>query len=140
MLDHVTIRASDRDASERFYDLLLRVIGVEHARSGEHYAVWDDFSLARADDENPVTRRLHIAFAASSRAVVDEFARADRARPRRLPRRRRRDRERVPPRGDGSGLTGQRRSRRAGDLPPRLLRPFVLDPDGNNVEVVNHNR
>jgi catechol 2,3-dioxygenase-like lactoylglutathione lyase family enzyme len=38
VFDHVTIRASDRDASERFSDVLLRVIGVEHARSSEHCA------------------------------------------------------------------------------------------------------
>jgi catechol 2,3-dioxygenase-like lactoylglutathione lyase family enzyme len=37
-IDHVTIRASDRGASERFYDTVLRAIGIEKGHSGEHYA------------------------------------------------------------------------------------------------------
>jgi hypothetical protein len=43
--------------------------------SGEHYAEWDDFSLAQAVAEKPVTRRLHIAFYAPSRALVDALGR-----------------------------------------------------------------
>jgi catechol 2,3-dioxygenase-like lactoylglutathione lyase family enzyme len=117
VFDHVTIRAADRGTSERFYDLVLPVVGVESARSGEHYAVWDDvFSLAQADEEQPPTRRLHIAFAAPSRAVVDEFWQV----------------------GTEAGHP---------DDGPPAPRPqysedyygaFLLDPDGNSVEAVHH--
>ena len=51
--DHSTSRASDRDASERFYGAVLRAVGVPQTHSGEHYAEWDDFSLAVATDESP---------------------------------------------------------------------------------------
>jgi catechol 2,3-dioxygenase-like lactoylglutathione lyase family enzyme len=61
--DQVTIRVSDREASERFYDAVLRTLGVE-TNSSEHYAAWDDFSLAQATAEEPVTRRLHVGFGA----------------------------------------------------------------------------
>jgi catechol 2,3-dioxygenase-like lactoylglutathione lyase family enzyme len=63
VFDHVTIRASDRQASERFYDTVLSVIGSE----------WDDFSVLEADAEMPVTRGLHIGFGAPSRDLVDAF-------------------------------------------------------------------
>jgi catechol 2,3-dioxygenase-like lactoylglutathione lyase family enzyme len=63
VFDHVTIRASDRQASERFYDTVLSVIGSE----------WDDFSVLEADAETPVTRGLHIGFGAPSRDLVDAF-------------------------------------------------------------------
>jgi catechol 2,3-dioxygenase-like lactoylglutathione lyase family enzyme len=46
MFDHVTIRASDRDASERFYDAVLATLGLDKTRESEHFAAWGDFSLA----------------------------------------------------------------------------------------------
>src|ERR671930_1039308 len=77
MLDHTTIRASDRAASELFYDTVLRTIGIERSGRDEEYTVWQgQFSLAHADDDHPVTRRLHIGFVAPSREDVDEFWRA----------------------------------------------------------------
>lgn len=60
MFDHVTIRASERRASARFYDTLLQAIGLEQSQSGEHYADWGDLSLGQASGEKPVTQRLHI--------------------------------------------------------------------------------
>ena len=62
MFDHVTIRASDREASERFYLTVLPTLGIDLTHSGELGPEWNDFSLAQADAENPPTRRLHIGF------------------------------------------------------------------------------
>ena len=77
MLDHITIRVSDRAASESFYDLVLGVIGHERSGRDDEYTVWrGQFSLAHADDERPGTRRLHIGFGAASRDLVDAFRRA----------------------------------------------------------------
>jgi catechol 2,3-dioxygenase-like lactoylglutathione lyase family enzyme len=67
MFDHVTIRASDRGASEPFYDTVLSSIGIER----DH-----DFSVAATDADHPVTRGLHIGFGAPSRELVDAFWRA----------------------------------------------------------------
>jgi catechol 2,3-dioxygenase-like lactoylglutathione lyase family enzyme len=56
VFDHVTIRVSDREASERFYDTVLPTVGLEKAHSGEHFAEWGDFSLAQAtQDSGPGT-------------------------------------------------------------------------------------
>ena len=71
MFDHVTIRVSNRAASERFYDTVLRTLGIEQTHTGDEFAEWDDFSLADADDSSPVTRRLHVGFAAPTRERVD---------------------------------------------------------------------
>ena len=51
VFDHVTIRVSDREASERFYATVLSTLGIEQTHSGEHFPEWDDFSLAAADAE-----------------------------------------------------------------------------------------
>ena len=58
----------------------------------------------------------------------------------RVPRRRRRDGRRVPRRRHGgghpsNGEPGERTEYHAG-----YYGAFVLDPDGNNIELVNHNR
>ena len=64
MFDHVTIRVSDRAASERFYETVLATLGIEQTHRSEPYTEWRDFSLASADERNKVTRRLHIGFVA----------------------------------------------------------------------------
>ena len=118
MFDHVTIRASDREASERFYDIVLGTLAIERTNSGEDYTEWDDFSLAQANADKPVTRRLHIAFVAPSRAEVDESWRV-------------------------GTEAGYRDDGAPGPRPPYgddYYGGFLLDPDGNNIEVVNHNR
>src|SRR5947208_3266776 len=72
MFDHVTIRASDRAASERFYSTLLEPLGIANTYSGADFFEWNDFSIKDAEDDTRVTRNLHIGFIASSRAQVDE--------------------------------------------------------------------
>src|SRR6266568_4575582 len=69
MLDHVTIRVSDREASRRFYNTLLG----EPTHSTDWFDEWKDFSLTQADGEHPVTRHLHVALAAPSQEDVDAF-------------------------------------------------------------------
>jgi catechol 2,3-dioxygenase-like lactoylglutathione lyase family enzyme len=76
VFDHVTIRAADRDASERFYATVLPVLGIARDHSDEHVARWGDFRIAASTNQHPPTRRLHIGFVAPSHAHVDEFWRA----------------------------------------------------------------
>ena len=118
MFDHVTIRVTDRAASERFYDTVLPTLGIDQPHRGETFSEWQDFSLAAVEDESPPTRRLHVAFVAPTREQVDEFWHA----------------------GTEAGY--------ADDGPPgprpqyrdEYYGAFLLDPDGNNIEVVNHHR
>jgi catechol 2,3-dioxygenase-like lactoylglutathione lyase family enzyme len=116
VFDHVTIRVSDRAASETFYRTVLAVIGVEQSHSGEHFAEWDDFSLAPASAEHPATRRLHIAWLAPSREHVDAFWRA-------------------------GTEAGYRSDGEPGERPvygDDYYGSFLLDPDGNSAEAVHH--
>ena len=116
MFDHVTIRASHRRASERFYETVLRTLGIEKSYGGEHFPEWDDFSLSQAGHEQLVTRRLHIGFVAPSRAHVDEFWRVG---------------TEAGYRNDGPpGPRPQYRDDYYGS--------FLLDPDGNSAEAVHH--
>jgi catechol 2,3-dioxygenase-like lactoylglutathione lyase family enzyme len=116
MFDHVTIRVSDRVAAERFYATVLRTLEIETTYSGEDYPEWDDFSLSAAAAGEPVTRRLHVAFVAPSRAHVDEFWRVG---------------TEAGYRDDGApGPRPQYRDDYYG--------AFLLDPDGNSVEAVHH--
>ena len=116
MFDHVTIRASDREASERFYDTVLPTIGIGKAYSDERGAEWDDFSLAAAEAAKPATRGLHIGFRAPSRAQVDEFWRA----------------------GTEAGYRDDGAPGPRPEYRDDYYGGFLLDPDGNSAEAVHH--
>jgi predicted lactoylglutathione lyase len=114
MFDHVTIRASDRKASERFYETVLRPLGIEHTSA--QFAEWDDFSVAQASDEKPVTRGLHIAFVAPARELVDEFWRV----------------------GTEAGYRDDGPPGPRPQYSESYYGSFLLDPDGNSAEAVHH--
>jgi len=116
VFDHVTIRASDRNASERFYETVLKTLGLEKSHSSEHFAAWGDFSLAQTTAEKPVTRRLHIGFVAPSREHVDEFWRV----------------------GTEAGYRDDGAPGTRPQYTPDYYGSFLLDPDGNSAEAVHH--
>jgi catechol 2,3-dioxygenase-like lactoylglutathione lyase family enzyme len=116
VLDHVRIRASDRVASERFYETTLQTLGIQQDSSRADFALWQDFSLGAGASQDEVTRRLHLGFAAPSRRHVDEYWRAGVA---------------AGYRNDGPpGPRPQYREEYYG--------AFLLDPDGNSAEAVHH--
>jgi catechol 2,3-dioxygenase-like lactoylglutathione lyase family enzyme len=115
VFDHVGIRVADRAASEAFYSTVLRALSIEQTDSRDWLAEWHDFALSPAGEDKPVTRRLHIAFAAPSREHVDEFWRA--------------------------GVEGGYRDDGAPGVRPQYSPDyyggFLLDPDGNSAEAVH---
>ena len=116
MFDHVTLRASDRAASERFYDTVLGTLGIGRTSTGETYTEWGDFTLAQATDERPVTRRLHIGFVAPSREDAGAFWRA----------------------GTEAGHADDGPPGPRPEYGPDYYGAFLLDPDGNSAEAVRH--
>jgi catechol 2,3-dioxygenase-like lactoylglutathione lyase family enzyme len=114
--DHVTIRAADRAASERFYDTVLTPLGLEMTYRTATFSEWGAFLLTAADADDPPTRRLHVAFAAPSREQVDEFWRAGT--------------EAGYPDDGAPGLRPEYRADYYG--------AFLRDPDGNSAEAVYH--
>jgi catechol 2,3-dioxygenase-like lactoylglutathione lyase family enzyme len=117
VLDHITIRVSDRAASELFYDAVLRAIDVERSGRNDTYTVWaGQFSLAHGSDERSVTRSLHIGFAAPSRAHVDAFWRV----------------------GTEAGYRDDGAPGLRPEYSDEYYGAFLLDPDGNSAEAVHH--
>ncbi len=116
MFDHVTIRASDRHASEAIYGTVLGELDIVSTSANAGLVEWQDFSLLQASDERPVTERLHVGFAAPSRAHVDAFWRAGRA----------------------SGLQDAGAPGERPQYKPDYYGAFLLDPDGNSIEAVHH--
>jgi catechol 2,3-dioxygenase-like lactoylglutathione lyase family enzyme len=118
-IDHVWLRVSDVAASAAFYATVARIAGhqlVEH--SPAHVQVRGasgSFSLVAGE---PVTRGVHLAFPADDDATVDAFHALLTAAGHR-----------------SNGEPGERPQYHAG-----YYGAFVLDPDGNNIELVNHHR
>ena len=115
MLDHVTIRVSDRRASEAFYYTVLGALGIEQTANDERLVEWDELSIA---GDGPLTRRLHVGFRAAGHAEVDAFWQAG-----------------IDAGHHDDGAPGPR-----AQYVEDHYGAFLLDPDGNNVEVVNHHR
>jgi catechol 2,3-dioxygenase-like lactoylglutathione lyase family enzyme len=119
-IDHLWIRVRDPAASKRFYMTIaphagLR-IGVDEP---DHIQmVGADFRFSLIDDERPLTEHVHLAFTAQDDATVRAFHAAA-----------------IAAGYEDNGGPGERAV-----YHPGYYGAFVLDPDGHNVEVVNHNR
>jgi catechol 2,3-dioxygenase-like lactoylglutathione lyase family enzyme len=118
MFDHVGIAVSDLAASERFYRLVLSVLGVEPGHADAELVEWEDWDIGVTDREHPVTRGLHVGFRAPDRAAVDAFWRAA-----------------IDAGYRDDGAPGLREV-----YGPDYYGGFLLDPDGNSVEAVHTNR
>jgi catechol 2,3-dioxygenase-like lactoylglutathione lyase family enzyme len=116
VFDHVMIRTSDRAASEQFYDTVLNALGIEKSYSDASFAEWRDFALTAADGQTPPTQGLHIGFVAATQADVDAFWRA----------------------GTEAGYRSDGEPGPRPEYGPDYYGSFLLDPDGNSAEAVNH--
>lgn len=116
MFDHVTIRVADRAASVGFYDAVLSAIGIGTTSSDPEFPEWEDFSLAQTEPGKPVTRNLHLAFAARTQDEVRAFWQAglDAGHP-------------------SDGEPGPRPQ-----YGPDYVGGFLRDPDGNSAEAAIH--
>jgi catechol 2,3-dioxygenase-like lactoylglutathione lyase family enzyme len=117
MFDHVTIRVSDAEASERFYDTVMGAIGVAKRSGGfgegcPEFADWGEFSIAIGEP----TTGLHVGFAVDSRADVDRVWQT-------------------------AVDAGYRSDGEPGPRPQYVedyYGGFLLDPDGNSIEAVHY--
>jgi catechol 2,3-dioxygenase-like lactoylglutathione lyase family enzyme len=116
MFDHVTIRATDRTASEEFYDTVLGTLGVAKTHTDERFTEWDDFSLL--EDAAAVTRHVHVGFVAPTREHVDEFWRL----------------------GTEVGYPSDGEPGPRPEYGDDYYGAFLIDPDGNSAEAVHDDR
>jgi catechol 2,3-dioxygenase-like lactoylglutathione lyase family enzyme len=116
VIDHVTIRVPELDASRRFYAQALELLDVPDPTEGGDFVEWNDFSIAQATDERPPTRRLHVAFQAASREQVDAWWRAL----------------------TGAGHPDDGAPGPRPEYSPDYYGAFVIDLAGNSAEAVHH--
>ncbi len=112
LIDHVHLVVRDIEASRRFYEAVLGVIGVPVVTVGDQF-FWADELFVSAGE--PKTGRVHLAFQAKDRDTVQRFHEAG-----------------LAAGGRDNGAPGER------DYHPGYYAAFLLDPDGNNIEAVNH--
>jgi catechol 2,3-dioxygenase-like lactoylglutathione lyase family enzyme len=112
VFERVTLSAGDLEASRGFYDAVLAPLGLGLA-SGPEGLACAEFTLVQGDGDR-VTRGLHLAFVATSRAEVNGFWRA----------------------GVDAGYESDGEPGRRPQYTPDYYGGFLLDPDGNSAEAV----
>ncbi|CAO3672230.1 unnamed protein product [Umbelopsis vinacea] len=118
MYHHVAIYVSDLEASKKFYDTLLKTLNIEISHDyGEHgYYGYGrvggpgaEFGIAKGK-----AGMNHVAFACDNEETVKKFYEAG-----------------LAAGGKDNGGPGYRTQ-----YGPNYYAAFVLDPDGNNIEIV----
>jgi catechol 2,3-dioxygenase-like lactoylglutathione lyase family enzyme len=115
LIDHVHLRAKDLPASQRFYKAVLDVVGIETQIADDHLMADELWIDALGNDGSGNASHVHLAFQAVDRAMVDTGYKAG-----------------LVAGGRDNGAPGER------DYHPGYYGGFLLDPDGNNIELVYH--
>jgi catechol 2,3-dioxygenase-like lactoylglutathione lyase family enzyme len=109
---------SDLAAARRFYETIAPVAGFRVAGEREDRVGFGGPAGSFTITTGEPTENVHLAFPVADRAAVDEFHRV-------------------------AVAAGYRDNGRPGERPvyhPGYYGAYVLDPDGNNVEAVFHDR
>jgi catechol 2,3-dioxygenase-like lactoylglutathione lyase family enzyme len=125
MIDHTGIGVANVTESARFYDAVLGALGMrrvaqmpeKEGTDGIGYGI--DYPVFWIDRFHPHSTRQHTAFVAKTRAEVDAFHAVA-----------------LRTGGKDNGAPGMRKKQST----PIYYAAFVLDPDGNNIEVVGLGR
>lgn len=116
LIDHIQLVVRDLEASETFYKAVMSVLDIPVVGTDNGYFLADELVVSSADSvtaSGVLTGRHHLAFQAKDRETVDAFYSAALAQG-----------------GRDNGPPGLR------PYHPGYYAAFVLDPDGNNIEVV----
>jgi catechol 2,3-dioxygenase-like lactoylglutathione lyase family enzyme len=125
MLDHVSLGVTDLERSRRFYDAVLRPLGlvriVDFQQRGSDYGAMPgqfgvELTITVEADGAPRIPGLHVCFRAPDRFAVRAFHAAA-----------------LEAAGRDDGAPGLRSQYHAG-----YYAAFVLDPDGHRIEAVCH--
>ncbi len=118
LIDHLQLVVKDLAASRRFYTAILEQLKIPIGGEGDGYFWADEFVVSSKESpaaEGLLTGRTHFAFQAQSREAVERVHKAA-----------------LAAGGRDNGAPGERAYH------PGYFAAFVIDPDGNNVEVVYH--
>ena len=118
-VDHLTLSVRDLATSRAFYEAALAPLGVQVLERGDEVVFGpegaEDLALVAGD---PPSAPLHLAFLAANRDQVEAFHEAA-----------------LTAGGKDNGAPGLRPR-----YHPGYYGAYVIDPDGNNVEAVFHDR
>jgi catechol 2,3-dioxygenase-like lactoylglutathione lyase family enzyme len=116
LIDHVHLVVDDIEASRKFYAALLEVVGVPPgSKSPEHFQYDELFVSTSKMAGGAKPGRVHLAFATRDKSIVDKAYKVG-----------------LAAGGKDNGPPGDR------PYHPGYYAAFLLDPDGNNIEVVFH--
>ena len=110
VVDHLDVHASSYAESVRFYETVLRPLGIPKLYEHETAACFTHLNVV---DRQPSTTNLHLCFYARSKAEVDAFHAAG-----------------IDAGFRSNGNPGYR------EYAPGYYAAYLLDPDGNNVEAL----
>jgi catechol 2,3-dioxygenase-like lactoylglutathione lyase family enzyme len=121
MINHVGIQVADMAASRAFYETFFAPLGIsvmfDHGVAIGFAADPTQSSFWLSGAERGETREIHVAFTADSRATVDAVHAAAVA----------------------AGIEVLHAPRVFPEYHENYYAVFVRDPDGHNIEAVNHN-
>ena len=118
LIDHIQLVVRDIAASKRFYKAVFDVLKIPLGGEGDDHIWADELFISTKESDaalGQLTGRTHLAFQGKDRATVERFHKAA-----------------IAAGGKDFGAPGERKYH------PGYYGAFVLDPDGNNIEVVFH--
>jgi catechol 2,3-dioxygenase-like lactoylglutathione lyase family enzyme len=118
LIDHIQLVVRDIAASKKFYAAAFDILKIPMGGTGPDFFWADELFVSTKESkaaQGALTGRHHLAFQAQDRAMVNDFYQAALANG-----------------GKDNGKPGER------PYHPGYYAAFVLDPDGNNIEVVYH--
>jgi catechol 2,3-dioxygenase-like lactoylglutathione lyase family enzyme len=118
LIDHIQLVVRDLPASKRFYRAVFEVLGIPLGGEADDHFWCDELfvsSITSRASAGELTGRAHLAFQAKDETMVDAF-----------------HEKAIAAGGTNHGAPGHR------PYHPGYYAAFVLDPDGNNIEVVFH--
>ena len=120
LIDHIQLVVKDLPAAQKFYSAVFDVLNIPMGGTGDNYFWADELFVSTPDSDaaqGKLTGRNHLAFQARDETMVDAFYQAA-----------------LENGGKDNGKPGER------PYHPGYYAAFVLDPDGNNIEVVYHGK
>jgi len=114
LIDHVQLVVSDLRSSKHFYRAVLQSLGRDFTGEGDGYFFVDELYVSEVE-RGGVVSHIHLAFQAPDRETVQRFHTAA-----------------LAAGGRSNGAPGERHYHRG------YYAAFVFDPDGNNIEAVDH--
>ena len=116
LIDHIGLVVRDLPASKKFYTAVFEALGIPIGGSDDRNFWADELFISTPDSDEvqgQLDGRLHLAFQAHDRDMVNAFYRAA-----------------MGNGGRDNGAPGERAYHKG------YYAAFVLDPDGNNIEAV----